>query len=185
GSVYEDALRLGERHLYDYFFSLTITVFGWDTGLAPSEDRNVSTIATGTPLCCLSARFSALSADALGFRVTLTRPGAPTALPPLAKTIFAGRHRPPSLICPSLHLLLDAKAPNLPFGKVASQLSLPGLRIDVVSVIAPVLALIVARAVVNALLGVTVRVVVATGVVAAAGTAATLTVAVAGGLVKP
>src|SRR5260370_14457380 len=99
------------------------------------------------PRLFLSAFRSAFDADALGLTVKATVPAPATAWLPLPKTIFAGRHLPPSLTLPFLHLPeLAANTPNFPFWNVSSQLKVPGLLTDALNVIAPVFGLIVPRA---------------------------------------
>src|SRR5438445_12528361 len=51
---------------------------------------------------------------------------------------FDGRHLPASRTKPTLHLLLDANTPNLPFGTVSSQLNVPGLVIVSMKITLPV-----------------------------------------------
>ena len=148
---------------------MTVSVCTCETGLPPREDWNDSVTETGTPLPFLSAFFSAFAADVLGFNVKLTLPEPATALLPLAKMIFAGRHLPASLMKPLLHWLLDANAPNLPFWKVASQLKVPRSATASLNVIAPVAGLKVPTRAVNAPFGVTATVVSAVDVGVAAG----------------
>ena len=81
----------------------------------------------GQPRLCLSASWSALSADAVGLTVKLKLPAAATARLPFAKMTSAGRHLPASLTWPLLHfLVLAANAPNFPFWKVISHAQPPG-----------------------------------------------------------
>ncbi|MFI5038061.1 MAG: hypothetical protein ACHP93_06230, partial [Solirubrobacterales bacterium] len=112
-------------------------------------------MATGRLFFCLNAFFSALRADGVGLSTKLTVPDDVTLLLPLAKTIFDGRHLPPSLTNkPVLHLATVApNTPNFPFWNVSSHLNVPGSTTDSVNVIVWLVGLNTAPSVLKVLLG--------------------------------
>jgi hypothetical protein len=142
------------RRKTGYFLNLMVADRACDTGAPPSDDWNVRVSLTAIPRLCLRALRSAFDAEARGLTVKAMVPAPATAWLPLPKTIFEGRHLPPSRTYPFLHLLVPAaNTPNFPFWKVSVQLKVPALLTDALNVIAPVLALTVTPSTVKALLG--------------------------------
>src|SRR6202035_468957 len=111
-------------------------------------------IATGRLFFNLYAFFRAFRPYGVGFKAKVTVPADVTLALPLAKTIFDGRHLPPSLTKPLLHLEdVRPKRPNFPFWNVSSQLNVPGSATDSVNVIMWLVGLNTAPSVLKVLFG--------------------------------
>jgi hypothetical protein len=163
------------------YLVLTVSASRRETGLLLRTDWNVRVIATGRLFLSLYAFFRAFRADGVGFRAKVTVPADVTLALPLAKTILDGRHLPPSLTKPCLHLAdVRPKTPNFPFWNVSSQLNVPGSATDSVNVIMWLVGLNTAPSVLKVLLGGVTWTMIGVG----PGITVTVTVVVVGGVLK-